>query len=71
MPDDLEKTKPILVLESRRKALIDWLAAGQAAIKTHESEIIKHKQEAIEMLAEVDEIEVALNALQNISQEKS
>lgn len=60
---DLEKTRPILVLEGRRKALIDWLAEGQAAIAQAEAAINKHKVEAIEMLSEVDEIETALNAL--------
>lgn len=68
---DLEKTQPIILLESRRKALIEWLAKGQTDIKNNESEIIRHKQEAIEMLAEIEEIEVALKVLQKISSENS
>lgn len=70
-PADLEKTKPIIVLESRRKALIEWLAKGQEAIKFNESEITRHKQEALEMLSEIDEIEEALKTLQAISTEKA
>ena len=30
VPDNLEKSRPVLVLESRRKALIDWLAVGRS-----------------------------------------
>lgn len=59
----LEKTRPILVLESRRKALTDWLAEGQAEITKAEGEIRKHKEQALEMMAEIDEIEIALNTL--------
>lgn len=64
---DLEKTQPVILLESRRKALIEWLAKGQTEIKNNESEIIRHKQDAIEMLAEIEEIEAALKVLQKIS----
>jgi septal ring factor EnvC (AmiA/AmiB activator) len=60
---DIDKTRPIRVLDSRRDALVKWLADGQKAIKEAEQSIIKHKQEAIEMVAEIDEIDAALNDL--------
>lgn len=68
---DLEKTQPIILLESRRKALIVWLADGQTQIKINESENTRHKQQAIEMLAEIDEIEAALKVLQKIPRQES
>ena len=60
---DLEKTRPIRVLESRREQLIKWLADGQNEIKQAEEAIKAHKEQALEMMAEIDEIEAALNAL--------
>lgn len=63
---DLEKTAPVKILESRRAALIKWIADGQARIKQAEETKAKHQAEAIEMLAEIDELEAALNKLQAI-----
>jgi hypothetical protein len=60
---DITKTRPIVVLESRRDALTKWLAKGQHDIKEAEALIRRHKEEAIEMVAEIDEIDAALNDL--------
>lgn len=65
MPEiiDIEKTRPIVVLEGRRDALIGWLADGRRAIIEAEDAIRTNQEQAIEMVAEIDEIETALNAL--------
>ncbi len=60
---DIEKTGPIRLLESRRAALIQWLREGQDEIAASEAAIHKNKEEAVEMMAEIDEIETALTAL--------
>jgi len=59
----LEKTGPIKLLESRRSALIGWMRSAQTEIKDAEDAIERLKRQTIEMIAEIDEIEIALNDL--------
>ena len=65
MPElvDAEKTAPILLLENRRRHLIQWLADGQGKIAEAEQTIKDTKRAAVEMTAEIDAIEKALNIL--------
>lgn len=70
MAEDIEKTGPVKLLEGRRKALLKWLAEGQAAIEGCEADIKQHKEQAIEMVAEMAEIEDALKALYTAEREK-
>lgn len=65
---DLEKTAPIKLLENRRDHLIQWLGKGEQEIKDAEDTIKKAKIDAVEMLAEIEEIERALNTLNEAQQ---
>lgn len=69
--DDREKTEPIKLLENRRKHLIAWLKDGEATIIAADAAIAKAKVETIAMLAEIDEIEIALNVLNAQAQTES
>lgn len=60
---DIEETRPIVVLKSRRDALVGWLGKGRQAIVEAEASIRTHQEQAIEMIAEIDEIDAALNVL--------
>ena len=60
---DLDKTAPVVLLERRRLALIGWIRDGAKAIEAAEAEIKRHKAETIETAAEIDQIEQALNVL--------
>ena len=59
----VEKTGPIRLLENRRHALLKWIDEGGQGIFQREEEIKKIRVEGMEMMAELDEIEAALNAL--------
>jgi hypothetical protein len=61
--DDREKTEPIKLLENRRKHLIGWLKDGEAEMAKAEQIIKQTRENAIAMLAEIDQIEIALNVL--------
>ena len=69
--DGREKTEPIKLLENRRKHLIAWLKDGEATIIAADAAIAKAKVETIAMLAEIDEIEIALNVLNAQAQTES
>ena len=61
--DDREKTEPIKLLENRRKHLIAWIKDGEATIVAADAAKAKAQIDAIAMLAEIDQIEIALNVL--------
>ena len=69
--DDREKTEPIKLLENRRKHLIAWIKDGEATIIAADAAIAKAKIDAIAMLAEIDQIEIALNVLNAQAQTES
>ena len=59
----LDKSGPVKLLENRRKHLQIWLADGDAETARCERTIKETKERAIEMMAELEEIERALNVL--------
>lgn len=69
--DDREKTGPIVLLENRRAHLIGWIKDGEARIIAADATIATTKIETIAMLAEIDEIEIALNVLNAQAQTES
>lgn len=60
---DLVKTGPIKLLESRRAALLKWIDEGRNEIDTLRLTIMKKEADAVDMGNEIDEIEIALNVL--------
>lgn len=67
---DLEKTPPVLLLENRRRHLIQWLSDGEQKIAAAEMTIKQSKVAALEMAAEIDAIEKALNVLNKAQEPK-
>lgn len=66
MPDTIdigEKSSPVRLLESRRLALIKWIGDGEATIANCEAVAQSTKEQTVEMLKEIDEIEIALKTL--------
>jgi septal ring factor EnvC (AmiA/AmiB activator) len=61
----LEKTRPVVVLESRRASLLKWIEEGKAETKRLEEEIAQNNRDEHEMKAELDQIEAALTLLQS------
>lgn len=59
----LDKSGPVKLLENRRHHLQMWLGDGDREIADCERTIKETKERAIEMMAELEEIECALNVL--------
>lgn len=59
----LDKSGPVKLLENRRHHLQMWLAQGDKEIADWERTIKETKERAVEMMAELEEIERALNVL--------